>query len=224
MVRITKKPDERIDEFLNAAQQLFFKKGYDKTSVDNITQKVGVAKGTFYLYFKSKEDVLDGLANRIIESSLNQTREVVDRTDLNALEKLKRYYSTSRNYKVANKNRMKVMMRALSRKENSILRNKIMQRSMELNIPEFNKIINQGVEEGVFRVKYPDQIGEFIFMLSDRVSYDIREYMLDLDKHPENLEIVITKIRAYEHVLEKILSIPEGTLKLYDKKTLEEFK
>jgi hypothetical protein len=48
--------------------------------------------------------------------------------------------------------------------------------------------------------------------------------MLDLDKHPENIEIVITKIRAYEHVLEKILSIPEGTLKLYDKKTLEEFK
>jgi len=56
-MRISKDGDIRKQELLDAALQLFYEKGYEKTSVNDIIEKVGVSKGAFYYYFKSKEEV-----------------------------------------------------------------------------------------------------------------------------------------------------------------------
>ncbi|GIO30333.1 MULTISPECIES: TetR/AcrR family transcriptional regulator [Paenibacillus] len=55
MPRITKNPKERRNEILNAAMELFNTKGFEQTSVSDIVKKIGVAQGTFYYYFQSKE-------------------------------------------------------------------------------------------------------------------------------------------------------------------------
>jgi len=46
--------------------ELFARKGFDKTTVDEIVAKAGVAKGTFYLYFKSKDDLIKELAFEVM--------------------------------------------------------------------------------------------------------------------------------------------------------------
>ena len=56
-MRVTKEPEERRSEVIAVATDLFLHEGYEKTTVDEITKKIGVAKGAFYYYFKSKEDV-----------------------------------------------------------------------------------------------------------------------------------------------------------------------
>jgi AcrR family transcriptional regulator len=61
----TKPADVRREELLAAAEQLFLAHGVEATTVDQITRAAGVAKGTFYLYFKSKDDVRTGLAERL---------------------------------------------------------------------------------------------------------------------------------------------------------------
>ena len=58
-MRISKDYDVRKNEILDMAQKLFFEMGYEQTSVSNIIDAVGVAKGTFYYYFKSKEELLE---------------------------------------------------------------------------------------------------------------------------------------------------------------------
>lgn len=57
MARISKSPQERKSELLQAAVDLFMVKGYEATSVGDIVGKVGVAQGLFYYYFKSKEEI-----------------------------------------------------------------------------------------------------------------------------------------------------------------------
>ncbi|HEY2118711.1 MAG TPA: TetR/AcrR family transcriptional regulator [Candidatus Acidoferrum sp.] len=57
----TKPPEERRNELMNAAQQLFLKQGVAATTIEQITSSADVAKGTFYLYFSSKDDVLAAL-------------------------------------------------------------------------------------------------------------------------------------------------------------------
>ncbi|WP_231889537.1 TetR/AcrR family transcriptional regulator (plasmid) [Tistrella mobilis] len=52
---------------MDAAEALFLRKGFATTSVGEIVVEAGVAKGTFYLYFKTKDDVLDALRTRFIE-------------------------------------------------------------------------------------------------------------------------------------------------------------
>lgn len=63
----TKTADVRRDELMDSAQRLFLEKGFTATSVSEIVEGADVAKGTFYLYFKTKDDVLTALRFRFIE-------------------------------------------------------------------------------------------------------------------------------------------------------------
>lgn len=63
--RVTKRPEERNEELLDAAERLFAERGIDATTVEDITRAAGVAKGTFYLYFGSKEHILAALRERL---------------------------------------------------------------------------------------------------------------------------------------------------------------
>ena len=60
-MRIIKEADIRKNEILDAAGILFTEKGYDNTSVTDIMNAVGIAKGTLYHHYKSKEDILNAL-------------------------------------------------------------------------------------------------------------------------------------------------------------------
>jgi AcrR family transcriptional regulator len=51
---------------------LFFTKGYAKTTVNDVLQEIGIAKGTFYYYFKSKEEVMDAVVMRFIDAGVGQ--------------------------------------------------------------------------------------------------------------------------------------------------------
>lgn len=56
-----KSPGKTREKIVSSAMELFARKGFDKTTVDEIVAKAGVAKGTFYLYFKSKDDLIKEL-------------------------------------------------------------------------------------------------------------------------------------------------------------------
>lgn len=66
----TRPPQERLDELMTAAQQLFLEHGVANTTVEQITARAGVAKGTFYLYFPTKDDVLMALGERFAHDHL----------------------------------------------------------------------------------------------------------------------------------------------------------
>ncbi|MDN5434522.1 MAG: TetR/AcrR family transcriptional regulator, partial [Acinetobacter sp.] len=65
--RQTKPAEVRIDELMNAAQTLFLEKGVEATTISEIIASVGVAKGTFYHYFESKQHIVEALKKRYID-------------------------------------------------------------------------------------------------------------------------------------------------------------
>jgi AcrR family transcriptional regulator len=73
----TKPPEERREELMNAAQRLFLKRGVEPTTIEQITTGAAVAKGTFYLYFSSKEDVLGALRGRFGRELLKRIKTAV---------------------------------------------------------------------------------------------------------------------------------------------------
>src|SRR5690625_3673468 len=87
-MRVTKKANERRDEILDVAENLFITKGYAHTTVEAIIQEIGIAKGTFYYYFSSKEDVMNAVVIRIVDRVVQDAMRIVKDTQLNAPEKL----------------------------------------------------------------------------------------------------------------------------------------
>ena len=75
-MRIVKEAEERRNEILDAADILFGQKGFDATSTNDILEKVGIARGTLYYHFKSKEDILDALIKRYQEQIINAARAI----------------------------------------------------------------------------------------------------------------------------------------------------
>src|SRR5947207_11503993 len=68
--RTTKRPEDRRRELMDAALRVLHEKGANVATVSDITEEAGVAKGTFYLYFDSKEHLLAALRERFVEDAL----------------------------------------------------------------------------------------------------------------------------------------------------------
>ena len=66
-MRVTKEAQERREEILDAAEALFASDGYASTSTNDIIDRVGIARGTLYYHFRSKEEILDAVVLRFTQ-------------------------------------------------------------------------------------------------------------------------------------------------------------
>jgi AcrR family transcriptional regulator len=223
MVRVSKEYDERLNELLDVAQKLFFQKGYELTSVNDIIEKVGVAKGTFYHYFSSKDDLLDKIVERWSRATLDRVNKLVEKQDINALEKLNKFFVTIRDYKVENLELMKMLMKVMYRDENLLMRHKMFQQSLEWLTPEFVKIIKQGINEGCFHPADEVETAELIFSMSLSLNESTVKLLLEAEKKPENLDKIEKRLKVYERSVERILGAPEGSFSVVERRFIELF-
>jgi Transcriptional regulator len=73
-----RKRQQRADEILDAAAALFVEKGVAATSIDDIVERAGVAKGTFYHYFQDRTAMLEGLRERYAQSFADCAAQATD--------------------------------------------------------------------------------------------------------------------------------------------------
>lgn len=88
MSKITDKQNSKRSSILDAAYELFTSKSFSSTTIDDVVRKAGIAKGTFYLYFKDKYDLMDRIVahkslavlsdamNKLKDKKLNSEREM----------------------------------------------------------------------------------------------------------------------------------------------------
>ena len=77
--------DERKVQIINAAEEVFTKKGFDEARMDDIAEETGLSKGTLYLYFKSKDDLIIAMLDRMIQREFKQL-ENLNQDELSATD------------------------------------------------------------------------------------------------------------------------------------------
>lgn len=90
MSRITKEPEVRKQEIIQAAMSVFYEKGYDKTKMSDIAEKIGVAQGLCYRYFPSKEVLFDRAIDDYAKLLSAPLQEVIRDQSLTLQQKLER--------------------------------------------------------------------------------------------------------------------------------------
>ena len=84
-----KYPEVTVEKILDVAHRLFLEKGYDNTTIQDIVDNLdGLSKGAVYHHFKSKEEIMDAVSDRMFSSN-NPFEKVKNRSDLNGLQKLR---------------------------------------------------------------------------------------------------------------------------------------
>ena len=151
MPRTIKNPAVRRNEFITVAEELFIEKGFENTSVDNIVEQMNVAKGLFYHYFKSKEDLLDVIAERLLDEIGSSIASAMEKKGLTAMERFREL--TPSNVDISDRSKMIV---ALFHKErNQAFHHLMEEKASRIMVPAVERIIKQGVEEGIFHTDYP---------------------------------------------------------------------
>lgn len=214
MARIVKEYDERYNEFLDVAQELFYRKGYQQTSVQEIIRAVGVAKGTFYHYFDGKAALLDELVERMLAQTVQTLEPLVADESLPALEKFERFFAHINSWKLANRDFLIDALRVLHQDENVLLRTKMQAEATVLVAPLLAQIIRQGIDEGVFDMAYPEEAAEILMHMGQGLSAAIVPLVLAETVSEEAMAQAQRKILAFHHSVERVLGAAEGSLRL----------
>ncbi len=210
---------ERKTEILQTARYLFYTEGYESVTVRQIIEAVGIAKGTFYHYFTSKEELLNALVDMMLDTVIPLIQNIVDDGELDALAKLQGLFTSAKTWKYENVDLVLLTMKQLYRDENILMRTKINKKSTNLLSPLYALVIRQGIEEGVFRCDYPDETGTMIMALAIGMSDTIVNSVLLLESgKTESGEILDTLDRCFkamDRAIERLIGLETETLTIY---------
>ena len=225
MPRVVKEEDyaARRNEILDVARKLVYTKGYEQMSIQDILGQLKISKGAFYHYFDSKQALLDGLIERMLDDGERVLRPIVEAQGLSAIEKLRQYFDTAGKWKVSQKAFMLDLFRVWHADSNAIMRQKQEAASIKRIAPMLSEIIGQGIAEGVFTTKYPEQFANIFIGLSHGFEDKLVELLLTEHPPPDALQRLEALIGAYSDSVERILGAPHGSLPLGDIDTLKEW-
>ncbi|MDR0301626.1 MAG: TetR/AcrR family transcriptional regulator [Treponema sp.] len=198
-IRISKDAETRKTEILNAAEELFSEKGYDGASISDIIDKVGVARGTVYYHFKSKEDVLDALIERMGNRFLTAAREIAADKSIPVLE---RWFKTLMSLS-AGSSTDKKLNEHMHKPQNARMHQKTHKVMLKGIPPILTEIVEDGIKENLFNTPYPCEIMEMIVAYVIMVFDD--DFMSDLPPEKQ-----MNKIVSFIFNVERLLGAESG--------------
>ena len=160
-----KHPEETVNLILDVAFRLFMEKGYEHTSIQDIIDHLGgLSKGAIYHHFKSKEDILVAVSDRMTAESNRMLARIRDRCDLNGKEKLKTIFKASINRPVQND----IFTVAPDFHNNPKLLFSLLHDTIDNVAPDYIlPIIEQGIADGTIETEYPEQLAELILLAAN---------------------------------------------------------
>ena len=201
-MRIVKEADERKNEILDVAAELFASKGYEKTSTGDILDRVGIARGTLYYHFKSKEDILDALIERINRMLITGAIKVAEDKSLPVVERIIRTI-TSLNVDSGEATIGHEVLEQVHKPQNALMHQKMQQSLLDGVVPVLTGLVEEGNAQGIFHVKYPRETTEMLVLYSVTV-FD--------DRFSQTPEQLTNRIQAFLHNIEKLLGAEESSM------------
>ncbi len=160
-----KHPEETVNLILDVAFQLFMEKGYEHTSIQDIINHLGgLSKGAIYHHFKSKEDIIAAVIDRMTEESNQMLAKVRDRDDLTGKEKLKAIFKES----ILRPVQEDIFTVAPNFSNSPRLLFCIFRETMDEAAPDYIlPIIRQGISDGSIQTDYPEELTELVMLAAN---------------------------------------------------------
>lgn len=187
-----KKGERRKQELLKIAYRMFIEKGYENTSIDEIIAEAGIAKGTYYYYFESKEATLEAVIEMMIEEEVGRAKAVLE-TSLPVPQKL-----VSVIYSLRPAQDEQVIAKALDVTENIVMHEKVNRRIVEEAVPLLTEVVKEGISQGIFECTNIEERVRMLLIISQHIFDD--GIFTDRD------------VEVYIDVVEKTLGSKGGTM------------
>ena len=198
-MRDVKEPEIRRAEIMDAAMMLFMEKGYTNTTTQDIVDKVNISRGLLYYHFKNKEDILYCLVEQYSDKLLRRIHLIAYDEEKNAIEKIRAFIDETIISSESITDEESELQKTVDLEENRYMIDKLSHKLIEKLTIYFERIINQGISEKVFSVKYPVETAEFLMTAYVFVSNNIK--IRYSEKEPAN-----DYLNAFKIMLEQSLN------------------
>ena len=168
---MAKTKEERRNEIIETAGKLFEEKGYEQTQVQDIVNEIGVAKGLFYYYFKSKDEVMEELADRYADAIIDAVNKLIDK-DISTFDKINRIFQI---FIDSAEKKFGIFM-GIQNVKNGITHERIFFNVGKKMVPLLTELILSGNDNGECNCSDPKFITEFLvsglFNIMNQISPD----------------------------------------------------
>ena len=189
-----KKGERRKDELIKIAYKKFIENGYEQTSVDEIIEEAHIAKGTYYYYFRSKEQMLEEVIEKMFKNSSERAKDVIVST-LSIPEKMVGIILAYR--PMADE---MVIQDTFNQAENIFLHDKVYKKLIADVVPLLSEIVREGIQQGLFDCDQIEERLKMILIISSRI-FDEGNYT--------NNDVI-----AFIDIVEKSIGAKPGTMSL----------
>ena len=189
----------RKTEILDIAERLFLEKGYEKTTINDILIASGMAKGSLYYHFKSKEDVLDGIIERIAEQITLKAQAIANDPALTAHEKIFHIIASSDISGTSNEQ----VLEELHKSSNALLHQKSIVQTLHAIAPIMAGVVEQGIQEGIYSTQYPLESVEILLIAG--------QFIFDAGIFSWTPEEAQAKMLAFISITESVLGAAPGS-------------
>ena len=157
-----KYPEVTVERILDVSQRLFLEKGYENTTIQDIVDELGgLTKGAVYHHFKSKEEIMDAVGDRMFFSN-NPFEAVRGRTDLNGLQKLREAVRLNQ----SDEERVRLTAQSIPIAKSPRLLQEMIVSNRKVLTPYFLELIEEGNRDGSMHTDYPREIAELLPLLT----------------------------------------------------------
>ena len=200
-MKVVKDGEIRRAEILVTARELFIKKGYEQTSVNDILRIVDIAKGTFYYYFDSKEEVLMAIILDIVDEGARRAEKIVK----------------DKSIPLVNRIIMAIMAQApefagadeikeeIHKVQNAKLEQLYLRAMLKRMVPVLQEPVLEGIDQDIFHMEYPRECIESVLLLG-HMMFDCEVFQWKMEDYPR-------KIQAFLSNAEAMLGTRKGELK-----------
>lgn len=186
MARVSKSPEERRAEIIDAGEKLFLEKGIENCSVSDIVKYIGVAQGTFYYHFKSKEELLEAIISKYADFMFENIREILKDESIDIFERLKKVIMLRTQILTSEGHKVGALIYGdksdtVNKKHLAIIQNRLK--------PIIIDVMKKASEDGKISVKYVEETVELLLMMGEQILFTVNSEK-DMEKIKRKMEVM----------------------------------
>lgn len=204
-MKTIKDGEERRKEILLTARKLFVQKGYDQTSINDILKIVDIAKGTFYYYFSSKEEVLQAIIMDIVCEGAAKAEHILQDKSIPILNRIVlAIMAQAPEFEGANK-----LAEELHKVDNAKLEQQYLKTMLSKMTSVLEGAVKEAKEQDIIHTDFPKECTEAMLLMG-HMMFDSNIFMWKAEEFP-------VKIQAYLCNAERIFGTKEGEFQAFMK-------
>jgi len=216
-----KKGDARRSELLLTAERLFYTKGYEKTSVQDILTEMNFSKGGFYHHFDSKLSVLEAICEMRAQECCERAQQAAAAAEGTAVDKLNAVFHDSAILTSGNSGFISLMIHVAYREDGALMREKMKGYQLASLQPVLEGILKEGTASQEFFVGDVSAMAQLLLRMYLVMTDEIAFLLAREESEEKLMEELVLKLNTYRTAIERILVAPFGSMTLFEAKEMQ---